>query len=186
MRFVVTGEWRQNHLLRLILAAFLVYVVLLWVTNAALFFSQMSFSYDSVVAHFLGSEAEFSQPRSFKVLLEISHFHLFAMGILLLTMTHLVLFVPLSGGVKAFLIVASFGSALLDEASGWLIRYVHPGFAWAKLAGFAGLQLSLLAMIVLVAGAVWFAPPNAYAKRKRRKRHSRHDGHAQPPADGGP
>ncbi len=38
MRFVVTGEWRQNHLLRLILAAFLVYVALLWLTNALLFF----------------------------------------------------------------------------------------------------------------------------------------------------
>lgn len=185
MRFVVTGEWRQNRLLRLILAAFLVYVALLWITNAALFFSQMSFSYDAVVAHFLGSEAQFSQPRSFKVLLEISHFHLFAMGILLLTMTHLVLFVPLPGGVKALLIVASFGSALVDEASGWLIRYVHPGFAWAKLAGFAGLQLSLLAMIVLVAGAVWWTPPNAYSKRRKRKR-SRHDGHAEPPAGGQP
>jgi hypothetical protein len=183
MRFVVTGEWRQNHLLRLILAAFLVYVALLWVTNAALFLSQMSFSYASVVEHYLGSEAAFAQPRSFKVLLEISHFHLFAMGILLLTMTHLVLFVPLSGRVKALLIVASFGSALLDEASGWLIRYVHPGFAWAKLAGFAGLQITLLVMLVVVAGAVWWTPPNAYGKRKRRKR-SRHEQHAEPPVDG--
>ncbi len=182
MRFVVTGEWRQNHLLRLILAAFLVYVALLWVTNAALFFSQMSFSYGAVVEHYLGSEATFSQPRSFKVLLEISHFHLFAMGILLLTMTHLVLFVPLPGRAKALLIVASFGSALLDEASGWLIRYVHPGFAWAKLAGFAGLQVTLLAMLVVVAGAVWRTPPNDYAKRKRKR--SRHERHAEPPVDG--
>ena len=36
MRFVVTAEWRENHLLRLILAGFLVYVVLLWVTNTLL------------------------------------------------------------------------------------------------------------------------------------------------------
>jgi hypothetical protein len=185
MRFVVTGEWRQNRLLRLILAAFLVYVALFWVTNAAMFFSQMSFSYDSVVAHYLGSEQVFAQPRSFKVLLEVSHAHLFAMGILLLTMTHLVLFVPVSGGLKAFLIVASFASALVDEASGWLIRYVHPGFAWAKLAGFAGLQATLLVMIVVVAGAVWRTPPNAYSKRRRRKR-SRHEGHAEPAAGGHP
>jgi len=46
-----------------------------------------------------GSDAAFTQPRSFKVLLEISHFHLFAMGILVLTMTHLVLFAPI--GVDA-------------------------------------------------------------------------------------
>ena len=162
MRFVVTGEWRQNHLLRLILACFLVFVVLLWVTNAVLFLGQMGFSYGGVVRHYLGDEAAFLEPRSFKVLLEISHFHLFAMGILLLTMTHLVLFVPLSGATKAWIIVLSFAGALLDEGSGWLVRYVHPGFAWAKLAGFATLQVTLAAMIGVVGWAVWAAPPNAY------------------------
>jgi hypothetical protein len=162
MRFVVTGEWRQNQLLRLILACFLVFVVLLWVTNAALFVGQMGFSYAGVVRHYLGDEATFAEPRSFKVLLEISHFHLFAMGILLLTMTHLVLFVPLRGATKAWLVVLSFGGSLLDEGSGWLVRYVHPGFALAKLAGFVTLQATLAAMIVLVGWAVWATPPNAY------------------------
>ncbi len=181
MRFVVTGEWRQNRLLRLILAAFLVYVALLWVTNALLFFTQMGFSYASVVEHYLGSEAAFSQPRSFKVLLEISHFHLFAMGILLLTMTHLVLFVPLGGSVKALLVVVSFAAALADEAAGWLIRYVHPAFAYLKLAGFAGLQITLAAMTVLVAGTLWRPAPGMPGSRRRPR--SRY---AEPPVDGGP
>jgi hypothetical protein len=181
MRFVVTGEWRQNRLLRLILAAFLLYVALLWVTNALLFFTQMGFSYASVVEHYLGSEERFLQPRSLKVLLEISHFHLFAMGILLLTMTHLVLFVPLPGGVKAALVVASFASALADEAAGWLVRFAHPGFAYLKLAGFAGLQVSLAAMVVLVAGTLWRPPAGVPgAKRRARRRY------AEPPVDGGP
>jgi hypothetical protein len=162
MRFVVTGEWRQNRLLRLILACFLVFVVLLWATNAALFLGQMGFSYDGVVRHYLGDEASFAEPRSLKVLLEISHFHLFAMGILLLTMTHLVLFVPVRGATKAWIIVLSFAGALLDEGSGWLVRYAHPAFAWAKLAGFVTLQLTLGWMIVLVGWAVWTAAPNAY------------------------
>ncbi len=34
MRFTVTGEWRRNSLLRLIIVAFLVYGAALWVTNA--------------------------------------------------------------------------------------------------------------------------------------------------------
>lgn len=162
MRFVVTAEWRENHLLRLILAGFLVFVVLLWVTNALLFFSQMSFSPASVAAFYRGSEAAFTQPRSFKVLLEISHFHLFAMGILVLTMTHLVLFAPIAIRAKAWLIIASFTGALADEAAGWLVRFVHPAFAWLKLAGFAVLQGSLAIMIVIVAWAVWTTPPNGY------------------------
>jgi hypothetical protein len=177
MRFVVTGEWRQNDLLRLILAAFLVYVALLWVTNAALFFTHMSLSYDAVVEHYRGAEARFLQPRSFRVLLEVSHFHLFAMGILIMTMTHLVLFVPIGGRTKMALIVTSFGSGLLDEGSGWLVAFVHPGFAYAKLLGFLGVQASLGAMILVVAWAVWKGPPNDYPKRRRRKR-----GRAEPTA----
>lgn len=162
MRFVVTAEWRENHLLRLILACFLVFVALLWVTNVLLFFTQMSFAPSSIVAFYRGSEATFAQPRSFKVLLEISHFHLFAMGILVLTMTHLVLFVPIGIRTKVWLVVVSFTGALADEAGGWLVRFVHPLFAWVKLGGFVALHGSLAMMIALVAWAVWKTPPNAY------------------------
>ena len=162
MRFVVTGEWRENDLLRLVLGAFLVYVFLFWITNALLFFASMDLSYASVVAHYRGAEDRFMQPRSYKVLLEISHFHLFAMGILILTMTHLVLFVPISIPMKAVLIVTSFAAALLDEAGGWLVRFVHPAFAYVKLAGFLALELSLGALLAVVGYAVWRTPPNAY------------------------
>lgn len=162
MRFVVTAEWRENHLLRLILACFLVFVTLLWVTNGLLFFTQMSLTPASVAAFYRGSEGAFSQPRSFKVLLEISHFHLFAMGILVLTMTHLVLFVPIGVGTKAWLVIVSFAGALADEAGGWLVRFVHPLFAWVKIGGFVALQTSLAIMILLVAWSVWKTPPNAY------------------------
>jgi len=165
MRFVVTAEWRANHLLRLILAAFLVYVALLWVTNTLLFFSQMSLSYQSVVEFYRGAETQFAQPRSYKVLLEISHFHLFAMGILILTMTHLVLFAPLEIGSKAALIVLSFAAGLADEAGGWLVRFVYPGFAYLKIVGFLTLQTTLAAMIVIVVWAVWKTPPNGYRGR---------------------
>lgn len=162
MRFVVTAEWRENHLLRLVLGCFLVFVVLLWLTNALLFFARMSLTPASVVAFYRGSEAAFTQPRSYAVLLEISHFHLFAMGILVMTMTHLVLFVPVRVALKAWLIILTFGSALLDEASSWLVRFAHPGFAYLKIASFLSLQLTLGATIALVAWAVWVTPPSAY------------------------
>lgn len=165
MRFVVTAEWRENHLLRLILGCFLVFVALLWVSNALLFFSQMTLTPASVVAFYRGSEEAFAQPRSYKVLLEISHFHLFAMGILILTMTHLVLFAPVSVSLKAWLIVLSFGSALADEAAGWLVRFVHPAFALLKIAAFLTVQATLGAMIVIVAWAVWATPPSDYRGR---------------------
>jgi len=162
MRFVVTAEWKENHLLRLVLAGFLVFVTLLWVTNGLLYFAHMSLDPASVVAFYRGVEEEFTRPRSYQVLLEISHFHLFAMGILVLTMTHLVLFAPLSVGTKALIIVVSFASALLDEAAGWLVRFVHPAFAYVKVLAFLALQASLGVMIAIVGWSVWRTPPNAY------------------------
>jgi len=154
MRFVVTGEWSRNRLLQLIVVLYSLYVALLWVTNALLFFGKMSFTTASVIAYYRGNEELFLSPKSYQGMLEVSHFHLFAMGMLLLVLTHLMLFVPLRPGLKAWLIAAPFLAALLDEGAGWLVRFVHPGFAIAKLAGFALLQTSLAVLVGLSLWAV--------------------------------
>ncbi len=147
MRFVITGEWSRNRLLQTIVVLYCLYVALLWVTNALLYFQKMSLTPASVVHYYLGSEEAFLQPRSFQGLLEISHFHLFAMGMLLLVMTHLMLFVPLAGRAKAWLIALPFAAALLDEGAGWGVRFVDPAFAWLKITGFLALQASLAALV---------------------------------------
>ena len=118
MRFVVTGEWSRNRLLQVIVALYALYVALLWVTNALLYFSKMTLAPSSVVAYYLGNEQQFTSPRSYQGLLEISHFHLFAMGMLLLVLTHLMLFVPVSGRAKAWLIAVPFLSGFLDALCG--------------------------------------------------------------------
>jgi hypothetical protein len=152
VRFVITGEMNRNRLLQVIVAAYSLYVALLWVTNALLYFSKMGLTPGSVVAYYLGSQQQFTEPRSYLGMVEISHFHLFAMGMLLLVLTHLVLFVPISNRAKVWLIVAPFASALLDEGAGWLVRFVSPLFAVAKIAGFLALQTSLALLVGL---ALW-------------------------------
>jgi hypothetical protein len=174
MRFVVTGEWSKNRLLQLIILMFVVYVALLWVTNALLYFGKMGLTAASVTDYYLGSEERFLQPRSYQGMLEISHFHLFAMGLLLLTLTHLMLFVPLRSDLKAWFIVIPFGSALLDEGSGWLVRFVSPGFAYLKIAGFLALQSSLAVLIVVCLWAVLVGSSATYRGKKRRDRPGRH------------
>lgn len=162
MRFVVTGEWTRNGLLRLIILFFLLYVTVFWFTNALLYFQKMGLTYRSVVDYYLGSEEKFLQPRSYQGLLEISHFHLFSMGILMLTLTHLLLFVPLHPKWKAILICLSFSSAFLEEAASWLVRFVHPLFAYLKIVSFLALQGTLL----IIGGCALFAlltkMPSAY------------------------
>ena len=162
MRFVVTGEWSRNRLLQTIVVLYVLYVAGLWVTNTLLYFNKMSLSYSSVVEYYLGSEERFLQPRSYQGLLEVSHFHLFAMGMLLLVLTHLMLFVPVRNGVKAWLIALPFAAALLNEGASWLVRFGHPHFAYLKIGGFLLLQGSLAVLIVVALWASFRGSSNNY------------------------
>ena len=163
MRFVVSGEITRNRLLQVIVVLFVIYIAGLWVTNALLYFQKMGLTYGAVTEYYLGSEAKYLEPRSYQGMVEIAHFHLFAMGILLLTLTHLMLFVPLSPQLKIALIVVPFASALLDEGSGWLVRFVSPAFAYSKIAGFLLLQASLAALMIASLWAVFGGSSAAYS-----------------------
>ena len=149
MRFVVTGEWNRNRLLQTIVVLFALYVILLWVTNALLYFDKMTLDPASVVNYYLGNEAEYRSPRSYAGLLEVAHFHLFAMGMLLLVLTHLVLFTPVRGSIKAWLIAVPFLSGFLSEGAGWLVRYGGAEFAILKVFAFLLLQTSLLVLVLI-------------------------------------
>lgn len=162
MRFVVSGEWTRNSLLKAIVWCFLAYTLILWVSNFGMYFAKMSLSPQSVVEYYLGSEERFLQARTMQGMLEVLHYHSFAMGILLLTLTHLLLFVPLSMRTKAWGICTAFLAGIGDELSGWAVRFAHPGFAWAKVGFFLVLQSVLLWLMFLVARALLFEQPSAY------------------------
>jgi hypothetical protein len=162
LRFVITGEMNRNRLLQTIVVLYSLYVALLWLTNALLYFDRMGLTPASVIAHYLGAEESFREPRSYAGLLEVSHFHLFAMGMLLLVLTHLVLFIPLANRTKAWLIALPFLSGLLDEGSGWLVRFVSPHFAWLKIAGFLALQTSLATLVALSLWSVFRGTSTSY------------------------
>ena len=165
MRFVITGEWNRNRLLQTIVSLYALYVGALWLTNTLLYFQKMSLSYASVVDYYLGNEERFLTARSYQGLLEVSHFHLFAMGMLLLVLTHLMLFVPLRPKTKAWLIAVPFLSGFLDEGAGWLVRFVHPGFAYAKIAGFLLLQTSLATLMGLSLWSVFSGTQSNYSEQ---------------------
>jgi len=149
MRFVVTGEWSRNRLLQLIVVLYTMWVGGLWVTNCLLYFSKMTLAPSSVVAYYLGDEASYQPARTYQGLLEVTHFHLFAVGMLLMVLTHLMLFVPIRASWKAVLIALPFVAAALEEGSGWLVRFGSADFAILKVAGFLLLQGSLAALIIV-------------------------------------
>lgn len=150
MRFFVTGEQRRKYLINTIVLMFLGYIALFALSNALMYFHKMDLSVHSVTAYYLGSEENYTQPRSYQSLLEVSHFHLFSMGILVLTLTHLLIFTEIPLLLKISLTSSCFLAAVLDELSGWLVRYVHPLFAYLKISAFLVLETSLVLLLVIV------------------------------------
>jgi len=150
MRYFVTGEQHRKLLLNALVLMFLGYVALLCVSNALLYFHHMDLTPKSVTAYYLGSEEDFTQPKSYQGMLEVSHFHLFSMGMLVVTLTHLMLMTHFSTRLKIWLSALTYLSALADEAGGWLVRFVHPSLAYFKIASFILLELSLVALVLVV------------------------------------
>ena len=148
MKYLQQGGFQNNPLMRLTLGLALVLLAGFWVSNLALYFAHMSLDPASVVAYYRGDEARFMAPRSAESLLEVTHMHLPMFALVLLLLTHLLVFAPTHNARKAALIIASFVSALLMEGAGWLTRFVHPGFAWLKVGAFVTLQLLLGGLIV--------------------------------------
>lgn len=149
MKFLLEKEVTNVRLLQVILFFVLVYLALLWFSNVLFFLEKTGFTYDSVVKHYLGSEEEFRNPASYRGLLESTHFHLFVIAMALLLLNHLATFVPVPQYLKLSLIVVSFTTGLTNMASGWLVRYVAPEFAYMKIASFVLFQASMGVLLVL-------------------------------------
>jgi len=161
MKYLQDGSHSHHPLMRLSLALTLVLLLGFWATNFAMYFSRMGLDAASVVVYYNGSEADFRPARSGASMLETTHMHLPMMGLVLLLLTHLLIFVPLRGSWKRAFIGGVFLFALLSESGGWLVRFVSPSLAPVKIAGFLGLQVCLA--FLLAALAVSLARPRRVA-----------------------
>ncbi len=149
MRFFISSELKKNDFLKIIIFFTILFFFFLWITNVLLYM-QIGFNYSSIVEFYLGNEETFRPPKSYIGLLEEAHFHFFSMAILLVTLTHLILFTSISSQIKITLILLSFTSTFMEIISSWLIRYVSPHFAYLKLGSFYVMQLTLLVMMAII------------------------------------
>lgn len=164
MRFVITGEWSRNRLLRLILALYLIYVALYVVTAALMFFDRMGLDPSTVAAYYLGDvDSEFGRPaRPYSAMIQDAHMHMFATGLLVLLLTHLLLFVPLANGLKFWLTVVTYGATLMNEACNWLVRFVSAKLAILKVISFLAMEVSLTVLCLIMVIYVARPSKNAY------------------------
>lgn len=147
VKYLQGGGFQNNPLMRLTLGLMLLFMIGFVVTNFALYFSKMGLSPASVISYYNGSEEEFRPARTFQSMVEVSHMHLPMMAIIMLLLTHLVIFASFSKGGKLTFILVAFLSALFNEGAGWLVRFVHPDFAWLKIISFVALQGTLIFLL---------------------------------------
>lgn len=157
MKYMQNGGYQNQALMRLTIGLTLVFLTLFTATSFALYFSKMTLDPASVVRYYSGSDEEFIPARSAQSMLEVSHGHLAMMALVLLMLTHLLLFAPFSRRAKVAFVSTAFAAGLLSEAGGWLVRFVDPRFAPLKVVGFIGLQASLLFLLSSLAVFLWRA-----------------------------
>jgi hypothetical protein len=167
VKYLQSGGFQNQPLMRLTLGLALLLLAGFWCTNLALYLSHMTLDPASVAQYYRGDEAEFVPARSAESMLEVTHMHLPMFALVLLLLTHLLIFVPTRFAVKVAFIVIAFGSALLSEAAGWMTRFWNPGFAVLKVAMFVTFQLSLA---VLILGLAAFLAGGEAAKGRKRAR----------------
>lgn len=158
MKYMESGGFQTHPLMRLTLSLTLVLLLGFWATSFAIYFSKMDLNPASVVAYYNGSEEDFRPPRTVGSMLETSHAHLAMMAIVVLLLTHLAIFTPFSKRTKKVFIWSAFVAAMMNESSGWLVRFVSPSFAWLKVLGFLSLQILLACLMALLAVVLWAYP----------------------------
>ena len=169
MKYLQKGGFQDQPLMKLTLGLALLLLAGFWATNLALYFAHMSLDPASVVSYYRGNEAEFMPPRSAQSMLEVTHMHLPMFALVLLLLTHLLIFAPMRFGAKVTFIAVAFGSALLSEAAGWMTRFWHPGFALLKVAMFVLFQASLAYLIVGLGAYLILAGRLRRAHRAQRR-----------------
>jgi hypothetical protein len=152
----MNGGGFQNHpLMNTTLSLTMVLLFAFWVTSFGIYFSKMGINPDSVVSYYNGSEEEYRPPRTAGSMLEVSHGHLAMMALVILLLTHLAIFIPFGNTTKKVFIFGTFSAAVLNESSGWLVRFVSPAFAPLKVFGFVTLQLLLATLLLSLSWFLW-------------------------------
>lgn len=140
MKYMQFGGFQSQRLMRLTLFFTLFFLSIFWVSNFALYFAKMDLHPQSVKEYYNGSEEQFKMPRTYQSMLEVSHSHLPMMAIVILLLTHLLIFAPYQTKTKVAFIVSGFLLGLLNESSGWLVRFVSEQFAVLKVFSFLAFQ----------------------------------------------
>ena len=140
---------------RLAYTGFLVLIVPGLVTLLTLSAGRIGVTPAAIARYYRGGESETSFPKAFWQLVEVSHFHLFSVPVVLLILSHLLYATRVSSRTRVVLTLGTFSGAFLEALSPWAIRYWAAEFAYALLLGWLLLGGGALAMVALSLWSMW-------------------------------
>ena len=168
--FTRKGTWLDQTSLeiRWIYSLFLIFALIGHVTFVVMSTYRVGPGYDAIVRHYRGVEGdEVAFPKEFITLLEVTHFHSYIEGIVLLVLAHLYVGAPLSRKMKLGVVGLSFGSTFLDLASPWTVRYLSPYAAFGQIFAWGGMVVSYLPLTFVPLYYLWKKPAHRGGHKKK-------------------
>jgi len=156
--FTKKGNWltQSSQEIRVIYTLFIIFALIGHLSFILISVYRVGPTVSEIVRHYRGDpNNEMSFPKEFMELLEVTHFHAYIEGILLLVLAHLFAAVPLSKKIKMIVIVTAFGSTFMDLSAPWLIRYLSPYAAYLQILAWAGMGASYLPMTFAPVYYLW-------------------------------
>lgn len=146
---------------RVLYSAFLVFTVAGLLTAALLHGDGMGASVAQTAAYWRGDEAQMLYPKSYRQLVELTHFHLFTEPVTFLVVAHLYNLTGDAAKRKAVAAVLTLVGMTLQIGLPWLVTYVGAGWAALFLPAHAALTAGLLYMSGVALLDMWWPRPAA-------------------------
>lgn len=124
-------------------------------TLVALAIGRTGLNPQAIATYYRGGESELSFPKSFWQLMEVSHFHLFTVPVVVLILSHLLYATPFSVRLRIWLTAIAFAGAFLDAIGPWAVRYLSAGCVYVLMLGWALLAGGPLLIVILTLLAMW-------------------------------
>ncbi len=151
--------WAQGQTLptlkwetKLIYTLFLVFTLLGMGAMGVMAATRSGGSLTAIATYYAGDEAQGIYPKTAGELLETTHFHLFAVPLLLFILGHVFLLCGWSRPWKTAVVLAAVLGAMLQMAAPWLITY--GAREWAVLVWAARVLLGV-PMLLFIAVPLW-------------------------------
>jgi hypothetical protein len=138
---------------RFVYTLFLAFSLVSYLVMIALAAGRSGFTAGSVADYYAGGGERY--PKTAGELLEVTHFHLLSMPLLLFVQGHLFLMTRWPRRLKTWIVIAAFTGAALDLAAPWLVLYVSRDLAFTKIAARALLAPALLAFTIVPLVEMW-------------------------------